>query len=147
MATTEIREFAAQARSSDTAGRVLCQAREQHFVIDGPVWNGFPGEAMNPGEAFIAGISACAVELIQMFAAADELEIGKIDVQIKGLIDRENPLREDLTIFNELHTQIEIEDVTEDEAKSLAEHFAARCPLYGSVAASGAELNMEVRAG
>jgi hypothetical protein len=45
----------AEARSTDVFGRVLCDAREQHFVIDGPVWNGCPGEELTPGEAFLAG--------------------------------------------------------------------------------------------
>ena len=146
MTGTEIREYRAEARSSETSGRVLCQAREQHFVIDGPTWNGFPGEALSPGEAFLAGIAACGVELIEMFAADDGLEIGGIEVQIQGVIDRENPLREDLTVFNRVGMQIEISGVSDEQARSLVEGFQRRCPLYGSVAASGAELNVEVHA-
>ena len=146
MTGTEIREYRAEARSSETSGRVLCQAREQHFVIDGPTWNGFPGEALSPGEAFLAGIAACGVELIEMFAADDGLEIGRIEVQIQGVIDRENPLREDLTVFNRVGMQIEISGVSDEQARSLVEGFQRRCPLYGSVAASGAELNVEVHA-
>ena len=146
MTGAEIREYKAEARSSETAGRVLCQAREQHFVIDGPTWNGFPGEALSPGEAFLAGIAACGVELIEMFAADDGLEIGRIEIQIRGVIDRENPLREDLTLFNQVGMQIEIAGVSDEQARSLVEGFQRRCPLYGSVAASGAELDVEVHA-
>jgi hypothetical protein len=29
----------------------LGNAREQYFVMDGPIWNGCPGEALTPGEA------------------------------------------------------------------------------------------------
>ena len=111
MTGTEVREYRAEARSSNTSGRVLCQAREQHFVIDGPVWNGFPGEALSPGEAFLAGVAACGVELIEMFAADDGLGIGGIEVQIHGVIDRENPVREDLTVFNQVRMRIEIAGV------------------------------------
>jgi uncharacterized OsmC-like protein len=126
---------------------VLCRAREQHFVIDGPVWNGFPGEALTPGEAFLAGIAACAVELIEMFAADDGLEIGRVAVQIRGVIDRDNPVREDLTVFNHVRMRIEIAGVSEEQARSLVERFERRCPLYGTVAASGAELEVDVEAG
>ena len=146
MTGTEVREYRAEARSSDVLGRMLCRAREQHFVIDGPVWNGFPGEALTPGEAFLAGVAACGVELIEMFAVDDGLEIGKVAVQIRGVIDRENPVHEDLTVFNHVYMRIEIAAVSEEQARSLVERFKRRCPLYGSVAASGAEIEVDVRA-
>jgi hypothetical protein len=47
---------------------VLCTARDQHFVIDGPVQNGCPGEAVTPPEAFLTGVAACGVELVQVIA-------------------------------------------------------------------------------
>jgi hypothetical protein len=50
MADRDLREYRAQARSTDAFGRVLCSAREHHFVIDGPIWNGCPGEELTPGE-------------------------------------------------------------------------------------------------
>ena len=43
-----IRQYATEAQSTDTFGRVLCTARNHHFVIDGPVQNGCPGEAVTP---------------------------------------------------------------------------------------------------
>ncbi|MGI9557733.1 MAG: OsmC family protein [Solirubrobacterales bacterium] len=143
----ELREYAAQARSSEVPGRMHCQAREQHFVIDGPPWNGFPGEALMPGEAFLAGIASCGVELIQMFAADDGTEHGRIDVALRGTIDRENPLRDDVTVFNTVHMSVEIAGVSEDVARDLTERFQRRCPLYGSVAACGSEIEVEVRTG
>ena len=57
-AEVALREYSAEARSSDVFGRVLCRAREHHFVIAGPTWNGCPGEALTPGEAFLAGVAA-----------------------------------------------------------------------------------------
>ena len=143
---SEIREYAAKARSTETPGRMHCQAREQHFVIDGPPWNSFPGEAIRPGEAFLAGVASCGVELIQMFAADDGVELGAIDIALLGTIDRENPLRDDLTIFNHVRMGIEIGGVDDATAQDLAERFQRRCPLWGSVAACGSELEVEVRA-
>ena len=46
MPTSDVREYRIEARSTDTFGRVLCAARQQHFVVDGPVQNGCPGEAV-----------------------------------------------------------------------------------------------------
>ena len=61
-----MRQYAVEARSTDTFGRVLCSARTNHFVVDGPVQNGCPGEAMTPPEAFLSGVAACGIELLQV---------------------------------------------------------------------------------
>ena len=58
MAQSQIRSYKVDARSTDTFGRVLCTARNHHFIVDGPVQNGCPGEAVNPGELFLAGVAA-----------------------------------------------------------------------------------------
>ena len=144
MTQGDLREYRARAHSTDVFGRVLCDAREQHFVIDGPVWNGCPGEAVTPGEAFLAGIAACGVELIQVIAAEDELAVGRIEVSIHGILDRDHPVRDDLTVFNRVRMRFEIEGVGEEQAASLVERMGRRCPLYGSVAASAGELEVSV---
>jgi uncharacterized OsmC-like protein len=147
VADTEVREYSAEAGSTDAFGRVLCNAREQYFVIDGPVWNGCPGEALTPGEAFLAGVAACGVELVEVIAADDGLETGKVEVRIHGVVDREHPVRDDLTVFNRVRMRFDIGAVSEEQAASLVERVGRRCPLYGSVAASAAEFEVEVHAG
>ncbi|HWI07302.1 MAG TPA: OsmC family protein [Solirubrobacteraceae bacterium] len=143
---TEVRNYKAAARSTDVFGRVLCSAREQHFVIDGPSWNGCPAEALTPGEAFLAAIAACGVELVQVLAAADGLEVGPVDVAIGGAVDPDDPVRGDMTVFNRVRMTFAIAGVSEAEAQRLVQGVARRCPLYGSVAASARELDVEVRA-
>jgi uncharacterized OsmC-like protein len=142
----EIREYSAGARSTDAFGRVLCSAREHHFVIDGPIWNGCPGEALTPGEAFLAAVAACGVELAQVIGRDDGIDIGPVNVRIRGVVDRERPVREDLTVFNRVEMRFEISGVDEKRARSLVERMGRRCPLYGSVAASAAELEVQVEA-
>jgi len=142
----DVREYRAQARSTDTAGRVLCNAREQHFVIDGPVWNGFPGEALTPGEAFLAGVAGCGVELLQAIARDDGIDVGSVNVAIDGIIDRDHPIRDDVTVFNRVRMRFEVAGVSQEDAAGLVERVGRRCPLYGSVAASAGELNVEVSA-
>lgn len=142
--TGTLREFAAEARSTDVFGRVLCSAREQHFVIDGPVWNGCPGEALTPGEAFLAAVAACGVELLQAIAADGGIEVGRVTVLIHGVVDREDPVREDMTVFNRVAIRFDLAGVDDEEAARLVEGVAGRCPLYGSVAASAGELDVEV---
>ena len=139
MAKGNVREYQAGARSTDVFGRVLCDAREQHFVIDGPVWNGCPGEALTPGEAFLAGVAGCGVELSQVIAAEDGLTLGAVGVRIHGIVDRERPVRDDMTVFNRVGMRFTIEGVTDARV-------AQRCPLYGSVAASAGEFAVEIQA-
>ncbi|HEV2786597.1 MAG TPA: OsmC family protein [Solirubrobacteraceae bacterium] len=143
---TEVRNYNARARSTDVFGRVLCNAREQHFVIDGPSWNGCPAEALTPGEAFLAAIAACGVELVQVLAAADGLEVGPVDVSIHGVVEPDDPVRDDMTVFNRVRMTFAIAGVSEAQAQGLVDGVARRCPLYGSVAASARELEVEVRA-
>ena len=142
---TNLREYAADARSTDVFGRVLCNAREQHFVIDGPVWNGCPGEAVTPGEAFLAAVAACGVELVQVIASDDGLDVGKVAVSIYATVDRERPVRGDMTVFNSVRMNFRIDGVSDEQAQRLADGVGRRCPLYGSVAASAGELTVETR--
>jgi uncharacterized OsmC-like protein len=141
-----IREYSATACSTDTCGRVLCSAREQHFVIDGPVWNGCPGEALTPGEAFLAAVAACGVELLQAIAAGEEIQVDGVQVAIEGVIDRDSPLRDDVTVFNRVRMRYEIAGPTAEQAQGLVDAVGRRCPLFGSIAASAGELAVEVYA-
>jgi uncharacterized OsmC-like protein len=114
------------ARSTDVFGRVLCSAREHHFVIDGPVQNGCPGEEVTPAEAFLAGVAACSVELIHVFAREEELPLRFVRAAIQGELDRDNPVRDDLTVFNAVRLRIELDGVNGDEGERLVERFKGR---------------------
>jgi uncharacterized OsmC-like protein len=142
---SDVRNYNAEARSTDVFGRVLCSARDQHFVIDGPPWNDCPAEAPTPGEAFLAAIAACGVELVQVLAARGGVEVGKVHVSIHGVVDPDNPLREDMTVFNRIGMTFTIEGVSQEQAAALVDGVARRCPLYGSVAASAGELAVDVQ--
>jgi uncharacterized OsmC-like protein len=120
------RLYAVDAHSTDLFGRVLCDCREHHFVVDGPVHNGCPGEEVTPAELFLAGIAACGVELLQVFAREDALPLGKVDVAVAGEIEPESPVRPDLTLFNRVHLAFQLEGVDEDEAERLVERFKGR---------------------
>jgi hypothetical protein len=63
------------------------------------------------------------------------------------VVDREHPVRADLTVFNRVRIDYEIEGATQEQAAGLVEGVKARCPLYGAVAASTPDLEVEVRTG
>jgi uncharacterized OsmC-like protein len=126
MSQSSIRSYAAQARSTDTFGRVLCAARNHYFIVDGPAQNGCPGEAVNPGELFLAGVAACGVELVQVIAKEQQLAPTSIAVDIEGTMDRSKPVRQDLTVFNAVTLRFQLAGVTQAQAVDLIERFKAR---------------------
>jgi uncharacterized OsmC-like protein len=126
MALSDIRQYEARAASTDTFGRVLCSARNHHFVIDGPVQNGCPGEEVTPAEAFLSGVAACGVELVQMLAKAAGISLQGVDVTIQGSMDRSRPVRPDVTLFNSVSLRFRLTGVTDGEAKQLVEQFKGR---------------------
>jgi hypothetical protein len=56
-----LREYDVAARTTDVLGRVLCQARTHHFIVDGPVQNGCPGEELTPPEVFLSAVAIADV--------------------------------------------------------------------------------------
>ena len=83
-----LREYEVRASSTPTFGRVLCSARDHHFVVDGPVQNGCPGEAITPVEVFLSAVAACGVELIHVIARDEGVPLERVGVTITGTVDR-----------------------------------------------------------
>jgi uncharacterized OsmC-like protein len=119
-------QYEVQARSTETFGRVLCRARNHHFVVDGPVQNGCPGEAITPAELFLTGVAACGVELVQVIAREQQLPLQAASVDISGIIDRSQQVRPDLTLFNAVRLQFHLTGVTEAQGSQLIAAFKGR---------------------
>lgn len=126
MSAVETRRYDVRARSTDTFGRVLWSCRDQHFVADGPVQNGCPGEAVTPAELFLAGIAACGVELVQVIAKAGDVPLRAVRAEITGELDPANPVRDDVNVFNSVRLSFEIAGVTEEQGRELVEAFKRR---------------------
>lgn len=115
-----------EARSTDTFGRVLCRARDQHFVVDGPAQNGCPGEALTPAEIFLAGIAACGVELIAVIARDTGVPLRAVRASAHGVLDRSRPVRNDVNVFNAVHIALALDGVGRAEAETLVAAFKRR---------------------
>ena len=126
MSTVETRRYAVRARSTDTFGRVLWSCRDQHFVADGPVHNGCPGEAVTPAELFLAGIASCGIELLQVIARSEDVPLESASVEVAGEMDPANPVRQDVSVFNSVRLEFRLAGVTEDDAALLVERFKRR---------------------
>ena len=121
-----VRQYSVDAKSTDTFGRVMCSARNHHCIIDGPVQNGCPGEAVTPPEAFLTGVAACGIELLQVIARELSLPIPSARVRIEGTVDRDHPVRPDVTLFNEVRLRFAIGGVTREQAADLVDRFKKR---------------------
>ncbi|MGA8658265.1 MAG: OsmC family protein [Chthoniobacterales bacterium] len=140
----DIREYQVRAGSTDTFGRLLCSSRHHHFVVDGPLQNGCPGEALTPPEIFLAGVVTCGVELVQVFARDKNLALGSATGTISATLDRSNQSRSDVTLFNSVRLDFALTGVSHDEGNELVRAFQARCPLYGTLAVATPNLEVNV---
>jgi len=126
MAQADIRQYEVTAASTDTFGRVLCGARNHHFIVDGPEQNGCPGEEVTPAEIFLAGVACCGVELVQVLAKSGNVPLSGIDVKISGTMDRSKPVRPDVTLFNSVRLNFRLRGPSEEQAEQLIETFKGR---------------------
>lgn len=124
--TTTIREYAVNARSTDTLGRVLCSARNHQFIVDGPVQNGCPGEELTPPELFLSAVASCAVELVEVIARDEGSTIGSVRVAVDGKVDRGHQPREDVTVFNAVQMRFTVSGTDGATAARLVEGFRRR---------------------
>lgn len=124
--TADVREYDVSARSTDVFGRVLCTARDQHFVVDGPIQNGCPGEAVTPAEIFLAGIATCGVELVQVLGRQRGVEVGSAACEVRGTMDRSKTLHPDYTLFQSVSVRFFLGGVTRELAEELVKGFKGR---------------------
>ena len=125
-APAAIREYEVSARSTDVFGRVMCSARNHHFVVDGPVQNGCPGEELTPPEVFLSAIAACGVELLHVIAKAEDVPLARVGVTINGTVDRGNQPRTDVTLFNTVRLRFTLGGTDAARAAALVEAFKRR---------------------
>ena len=121
-----IRSYRVDARSTDVFGRVLCSAREHHFIVDGPVQNGCPGEELTPPELFLSAVGACGVELVHVIAKDQGKTVGAVQLAVHGTVDRGNQRRADVTVFNQLRLEFAISGTDGATAAQLVEGFKRR---------------------
>jgi uncharacterized OsmC-like protein len=126
MSQQDIREYEVHAHSTEIFGRVLCSSRNHHFVIDGPVQNGCPGEAITPAEVFLSGVSACGVELLQVLAKQNNVPLENVAVDVSGMIDRSKPAHPKFSVFNSLRVQFRLGGVNQQQAEQLVAAFKGR---------------------
>jgi uncharacterized OsmC-like protein len=120
---SQVSDYDVTARSTDVFGRVLCGVRDHHFVIDGPVQNGCPGEEVTPVEAFLSAVAACGVELIHAIARDQQVPLRTVAVSVHGKLDRANQARTDVRTLNSVELDFTFAGVDDPQAAALVEGF------------------------
>lgn len=119
-------QYSVEARSSGTFGRVLLSARHHHFVIDGPVTNGCPGEALTPVEQFLSSVAACGVELIEVIARQESIPLRTANVRIATTAGRTKHDDPAVTTLQTVSIDVQLDGPDQAAAESLVEKFKGR---------------------
>ena len=126
MIQSTIREYDVLARSTDIFGRVLCSCRNHHFIVDGPVQNGCPGEEVTPPEIFLSAVASCGVELLHVIARDEGVPLERVSVSVRGMVDRDRQARPNVTVFNSVRLRFALTGADGARAAALIEGFKRR---------------------
>jgi uncharacterized OsmC-like protein len=107
--------------SSAIPGRALNQVRNHQLVIDEPTHLGGPGEQITPADAFLAGVSACGVLLVEGRARDTGVRLEKVEATIEGVRHRS-----DTSVFQRIEIRFRLSGPSQAEAVDLVEHYKRR---------------------
>ena len=101
--------------NTDTQGRTLNSARANHFVIDSASG---PGEAVTSGEAFLAGISSCGVNVVNGAARERQVPLQRVRVDIDGVRSVQN-----MADFQRIDVHFHLSGPSTAQAQELVQHW------------------------
>jgi len=137
-----VRTYEVGAETTATFGRVQASVRQHRLTVDGPVQNGCPGEAPTPGELFLAAAASCAAEVLQVLARDGGVPLRRVEVMVRGTIDRDLQPRTDVTVFTDVDVHLRLDGPNAGQAAELVAGFRRRCPVYGSLAVASARVTV-----
>ena len=77
------------------------------------------------GELFFSGITACAVNMIERLANADDIALEWMDVGVEAFRDSEKPAG-DIALYDAIKINFEMWGVDDDQAHQLVETWKKR---------------------
>ena len=123
----EIRNrYTVRSQTTDLPGRTLNHARTNHWIIDSPSG---PNESTTTGESFFAGMAACGVSLVELYAQRNSIAFGTLSVSIDAVRTDEH-----WPDFAWIDVHFTYTGVTDEVAANLTEVWKENCPLYRAVA-------------
>jgi uncharacterized OsmC-like protein len=116
--TEQLMINAVHSASTHIPGRALNSVGVHHFVIDGST---APKEELTPVDVFLAGISSCAVHMIERFAGESNVRLERVEADIEGIRRADEPSR-----FERVNLRLELQGPSQAEAEDLVERFKGR---------------------
>ena len=104
--------------STQTPGRALSAIRQHTLVIDEPTHLGGPGEEITPADAFLTGVAACGVLLVQGRARDTNVQLEGIDVDLEAVRHRS-----DTSVFQRIDMRFRLRGPSREDAAALVEHY------------------------
>lgn len=118
MAADEFVINTVRSESTSTPGRSVSHVRGHALVIDEPTHLGGPGEQMSPAEAFLSGIAACGVLLVQGKARDTGVTLKHVETTIEAVRKRS-----DTSIFQEIRLAFVLSGPDQSQAQDLVAHY------------------------
>ncbi|MDQ6885097.1 MAG: OsmC family protein [Candidatus Dormibacteraeota bacterium] len=107
-----------RSESTSTPGRSVSHVRGHQLVIDEPAHLGGPGEQITPAEAFLSGIAACGVLLVQGKARDTGVNLKSVEATIEGV-----RRRSDTSLFKEIRLAFVLSGPDRLQAQALVAHY------------------------
>ncbi len=120
------------------SGRATCEVRGQEYRLDAPPLIDGPNEEINPVEALLGPLAACAVLFVQYLARTMKIPVDDVTAEVEGDFDPRGVKGEDadpilsavrLTYFVKPGTGAD-----RDGIERLVEAFRSRCPVHRTFA-------------
>ena len=115
----------AHSYTSGTRGRCITSARHNHFVVDDADYSGGPNEAITAAEAFLSGITACAVLMLERLAREKEFLLSRTDVAIEASRDRQ-AVHEVHSVYDRVRMRFDLTGPSDAQARELVAEYQRR---------------------
>ena len=106
--------------SSGTLGRAICNARNHHFVADGP-----DGDELGASELFLSGIGACAVNMVERVAKDEEIPVDWMDVSVAAYRDPDK-VPGKISVYDDVRVHLQIWGVDDTQGQHLVDVWKQR---------------------
>lgn len=107
-----------RSRTTATPGRSISEVRGNELVIDEPTHLGGPGERMTPAEAFLSGIAACGVLLVEGRARATGVQVKSVEATIEAVRERR-----DTSVFQKIGIAFVVSGPAQAQAEELVAYY------------------------
>ena len=105
-------------QTTSTPGRSISRVRGNELMIDEPTHLGGPGERMTPAEAFLSGVAACGVLLVEGRARATGVALAKAEATIEAIRKRS-----DTSVFQEIRLAFVVSGTDLKQAQALVSYY------------------------